>query len=165
MSAPIYTRRIVREAIRDWLVKMKLVKGAPAVLDLMTDDLMADIGLTFAFEMVLTERAVQQAKGYDATHDDEHTHGELTLAALEYARHAYEQDGSVRTGQPLTRPAPSSWWPFRACDWHPRDTAKANLIVAAAMLIADAERLERAEATPISQPQLDLNLNLERPRP
>lgn len=126
----------------DWLVAMKLVKGPRALLERMADDLLAEMGLTSVFELVLTERALQVTKGFDAAHDDRHVNGELNLASLEYARAALEQENLGNAGDP------SSWWPFEAEAWKPRDTPLGNLIVSLAFQIAEAERIERAAKAP-----------------
>lgn len=142
MNAPLYPRRIIREVVIDWLVKMELDLVPMPLLERMADDLLSEMGLTSIFELVLTERAMQVTKGFDADHDDGHVNGELNLASLEYARAALEQEHLGNTSEP------SEWWPFEAKAWKPRKTPLGNLIVALAFLIAEAERIERAKAAP-----------------
>lgn len=88
------------------------------------------IALTTAVSDVLAERQRQQLeKGFSAEQDDTYTCGELAAAALSYI-------------EPMEA---SSYWPV---DWHddsfkPSDERR-NLVKAAALLLAEIERIDRA---------------------
>ncbi len=81
---------------------------------------------------VLAERAKQVAKGYDAAHDDGHTDGEIANAAAWMA-----VDFECRE---LRDNVPN--WVVNLCDKTP--TRREDLVIAAALLIAEIERLDRA---------------------
>jgi hypothetical protein len=80
-----------------------------------------------AGKLVADERHRQIAKGYDAAHDDAHTKGEIAHA-VEDALHDYNWPNHP----------PRSLWVRREHD------PIRSLIIFAAMLVAEAERLERA---------------------
>lgn len=82
-------------------------------------------------EEVLTERFRQQVAGYTTAHDDGHSHKELAEAAIAYIR-------ADATGGP---------WPI-----HPKGY-RANLVKAAALLIAEIERHDRQEASSAQEPR------------
>lgn len=85
--------------------------------------------LSSAFRDVVKERHRQQVvKGFSAEQDDTYTCGELAAAAISYI-------------EPVEA---ESYWPV---DWHddsfkPSDNRR-NLVKAAALLIAEIERLDR----------------------
>ncbi|SEG30437.1 ParB N-terminal domain-containing protein [Thauera chlorobenzoica] len=88
-----------------------------------------------AVEEVINERERQIAvEGWAPAHDDKYQDGELPRAAACYALHgcAPQQDDGP------------SQWPFPAEWWKP-GTPRRNLVKAAALLIAEIERLDRAE--------------------
>lgn len=91
---------------------------------------------------VAAERLRQvEAEGYTERHDDGHP-GELAQAAGCYARHAglHIKDGSTDT----TFGLPSlSGWPWEMGAWKPKD-ARRDLIRAAALIVAEIERLDRS---------------------
>lgn len=87
------------------------------------------------YDEIEARRAEQIAKGYDATHDDEHDNGEIAMAAA-----AYAAAGAKKS------PAGAALWPWSIDQFHPTD-ARINLIDAAALCVAEIERLDRA-ATP-----------------
>jgi len=86
---------------------------------------------------VIDERVRQlEEEDWDYTHDDEHINGELIHAAICYAQigqNPYDPQGQVR---PMT-------WPWGDDDWKPKSNRE-NLVRAAALLIAEIERLDRA---------------------
>lgn len=88
---------------------------------------------------VVAERALPIKAGAIAERDDRHTKGELAWAAICYARAAVDTD-LILGGLPL----PFSW-PFAATAWAPT-TPRRNLVKAAALIVAEIERLDRAEA-------------------
>lgn len=87
-----------------------------------------------AIEDVINERERQIAvEGWAPAHDDRYQAGELPRAAACYALHgcAPQQDDGC-----------SSQWPFPAAWWKP-GAPRRNLVKAAALLIAEIERLDR----------------------
>jgi hypothetical protein len=97
--------------------------------------------LTDAARDVLTERGRQaDVEGWTAAHDDDHDCGDLALAGAAYALHAgcnlnpfSQQDLGE---QPI-------FWPWSAEWWKPGDTRR-SLVKAAALIIAEIERIDRA---------------------
>jgi hypothetical protein len=97
----------------------------------MSDDVIAEIA---------AERKRQiEVEGWTRQHDADHIDGELALAASAYAYNAKRQ----------TSLAPS-WWPFNDPWWKPK-TPRRDLIRAAALIVAEIERIDRA--SPRSDPQ------------
>lgn len=99
-------------------------------------------------ELVTEERARQAQKGFDAEHDDQHRLGELTEAAQCYA---------TVGGAQIRGSGVEEWpvelfdghhdslieWPFRDHEYRPDAYAINNLVKAAALLVAEIERLQR----------------------
>ncbi|MDT4861230.1 hypothetical protein FQZ97_958280 [compost metagenome] len=88
---------------------------------------------------VLAERQRQvEVEGWTAEHDDMYSHGELAIAAARYAQE------SARENQldscPLPRPSP---WPWPAKWWKP-GAPRRMLVKAGALILAEIERLDRA---------------------
>lgn len=80
---------------------------------------------------VLTERCRQvEVEGWTPEHDDQYTRMELPRAACCYAL-------------VNTLPVPTKW-PWAAEWWKPSEDHRRNLVKAAALLIAEIERLDRA---------------------
>ena len=89
---------------------------------------------TLAMNDVLAERLRQiNSEGWTAWHDDHHEHGELARAAATYALHSTGKHGS----RALT-------WPW-APEWWKPTTRRRDLVKAAALLIAEIDRLDRLE--------------------
>lgn len=88
--------------------------------------------LTPAARDVLAERERQQSvEGWTPEHDDQHIGGDLSAAAKCYA----EAMGPLH-------PRPK-FWPWARKWWKPKDRCS-NLVRAAALLLAEIERLDRA---------------------
>ena len=108
-------------------------------------------GTVRAAHDVLTERFRQQdGEGFPPEHDDGYVRGELIRAAVCYATTALVRAELVAQGMPAggvdaasARAALPGSWPWAARWWKPRD-ARANLVRAAALIIAEIERLDRA---------------------
>lgn len=85
---------------------------------------------------IIAERKRQVEKGFDAAHDDTHGNGELYEAAKAYlvAAKRIEID---------TMPM---MWPFEKMEWRHPGSKREALIKAAAMLVAEINRLQRADA-------------------
>jgi hypothetical protein len=93
---------------------------------------------TKAITDVLAERQRQvEAEGWSAEHDDAHGAGVLSAAGMCYAGHAT----LTLTGEARDEvPAP---WPWAAEWWKPKNPRR-DLVRAAALLIAEIERIDRA---------------------
>ena len=90
-----------------------------------------------AFFLVAKERERQLVEeGWDPDHDDEHEHGQLALAAAAYAIHAAR--GS------LPPDLYERLWPFDQHWWKPKGRVR-DLVRAAALLLAEIERVQREE--------------------
>ena len=91
-----------------------------------------------ALEDITAERHRQQAdEGWTPEHDDTHTGGEMACAAAVYA---------VSAAMPGERQrAFNRYWPWDR-QWFKPAEARRDLVRAAALLIAEIERLDRAEA-------------------
>lgn len=86
------------------------------------------------------ERKRQVAsEGWDLSHDDAYCHGELVKAAMAYCQAASvpRDDTSV-----LANRLPS-YWPWEAGAWKPKNRRR-DLIRAAALIVAEIERIDRA---------------------
>lgn len=95
--------------------------------------------MTAAARDVLRERFRQiHAENWSAAHDDAHTGGEMARAAACYASFAGEADNYRHhfPGVPLT-------WPWDCLWWKPTNRRR-DLIKAAALIVAEIERLDRA---------------------
>lgn len=105
--------------------------------------------LTTAAVDVIAERRGQIAReGYDTTHDDEHTDRSIAMAATCYVRH-YVQRAWVLDVPPLTGSNYQDMeeppdWPDAWHGWKPK-TPRQDLIRAAALIVAEIERLDRLE--------------------
>jgi hypothetical protein len=97
--------------------------------------------LTKAARDVLAERRRQiDVEGFDAAHDDVHVDGELAGAAAAYAAYRSQVSPSIMMGDDIIR----SLWPWAAEWWKPMDR-RHDLVRAAALLIAEIERIDRAD--------------------
>ena len=82
------------------------------------------------------ERSRQiQKEGWTAAHDDKHANGDMAAAAACYALNA-----SLSEGRRMTHPA---WWPW-SLDWWKPKSPRRDLVRAAALIVAEIERLDRA---------------------
>lgn len=95
-------------------------------------------------ERVLMEIAAERGRqvfklGFDSAHDDQHTEGEMANAAACYAL----LNRGVHSIFPW-------WWPWDHKWWKPKDRRR-DLIRAAALLVAEIERLDRKEAADASR--------------
>lgn len=75
-------------------------------------------------------------EGYEPEHDDAHQLEELVLAAACYLERAY-----VVVDGPMRRPP--TGWPWERSAWKPKNDARRNLVRAAALVVAEIERLDR----------------------
>lgn len=95
---------------------------------------------TQAARDVMAERQRQvTAEGWTPEHDDQHEVGELATAAACYAGNA---GGYVWAGG-----WPGEVWPW-AREWWKPSAPRRDLVKAAALILAEIERLDRAEGGP-----------------
>ena len=95
---------------------------------------------------VIAERERQiKAEGYDLEHDDAHQNDEIAAYATFYAMPPAARDWPAEeTGYGMTwgqAIIPADWGPPKACD------RRQELVKAAALLVAEIERLDRAKKT------------------
>lgn len=84
---------------------------------------------------VAAERRRQiEAEGWTPELDDDHRSGEMALAAAAYALHSGEHVSHALV-----------WWPWSISWWKPTDRRR-DLVKAAALIVAEIERLDRAAA-------------------
>lgn len=84
---------------------------------------------------IAAERERQKSvEGWTEAHDDEHDRGELAYAAGCYAGFAH-----------LTIVTPPDAWPWSASYWKQKG-ARRDLIRAAALIVAEIERIDRKQA-------------------
>ncbi len=89
---------------------------------------------------ILLER-LRQVRGerWTAAHDDEHGRGEMACAALCYIQSAQSRNGKPES--PLH--GVPGFWPWSDAWWKPT-TPRRDLVKAAALIVAEIERLDRA---------------------
>ena len=93
---------------------------------------------------VVAERRRQiEAKGLTPEHDDQHADGTLALAAACYALPVSERRSIHGSGVSVWRVL----WPWDREWWKPKDRRR-DLIRAAALIVAEIERLDRAALAP-----------------
>lgn len=86
---------------------------------------------------VLAERQRQQlAEGWTTEHDDEHSCGEMALAASSYALYAHRK--------PIAPAIPFNW-PWEP-EWFKQQGPRRDLVKAGALILAEIERIDRAAA-------------------
>lgn len=103
--------------------------------------------MTKAAADVLAERRRQtEVEGWTPEHDDTHTLGEMACAAAAYAGYsAARADGCLTVASRAF-----DMWPWRSGWWKPT-TPRRDLVKAGALILAEIERLDRAEAAPHPQ--------------
>jgi hypothetical protein len=103
-------------------------------------EILTKAGCTQALLDVFSERQRQvEQERWNLQHDDEHEDGELAKAAACYAyestRTNYQRETDIGNPPPL--------WPWDKEWWKPK-TPRRDLVRAAALVIAEIERLDRA---------------------
>jgi len=81
----------------------------------------------------------KEIEGWTPEHDDTHRDGEMAVAAAAYAYNAAQGDGSRKYNEDH----PITIWPWDQKRWKPK-TRRRDLIKAAALIVAEIERLDRA---------------------
>ncbi len=106
---------------------------------------------------IAAERLRQVEKGWTAEHDDEHDRGELAQAAASFTLRAIARYGDfpIYAGiglAPLRTSHNCGWiglggliWPFRE-EFPYDDDKRRRLVKAAALIVAEIERLDRKSA-------------------
>jgi len=98
--------------------------------------------LSAAEQDILNERRGQSTReGFSVTHDDRHIGFQLSQAADEYLRAAVFCGRHPEVNPELVRPSGS--WPWSPRWWKPC-APRRMLVKAAALLIAEIERMDRA---------------------
>lgn len=111
-------------------------------------------GLSRAMADVIAERRRHvDGEGWTAEHDDAHRRGEMIMAAVAYGTNAAVQIRMSEDGHPAALIAekseaagPPGIWPWARTWWKPKGGPRRILVKAAALLIAEIERLDRREA-------------------
>ena len=117
----------------------------PAVLELVRRLREAESRPTQAAQDVLAERQRQvEAEGWTPDHDDEHAGGQMARAASIYASNAAFATALVDGNTAMCSEAPLGW-PWAKHWWKPVNSRR-DLVKAAALILAEIERLDRAEA-------------------
>lgn len=100
-------------------------------------------------EEIAAERKRQiEAEGWNAAHDDEHRRGELARAAACYAMNVGIGQGFVpimgkERAEAAMRSCPANeQWPWASAWWKPKSPRR-DLVRAAALLVAEIERIDR----------------------
>lgn len=97
-----------------------------------------------AIDDIAAERQRQiEQEGWSLAHDDQHTNGSLAIAAACYAA----PDSSIFDyPNPVLASDPRRLvWPWDRKWWKPKDRRR-DLVIAAALLVAEIERLDRLAA-------------------
>lgn len=97
-------------------------------------DRIDDDGMQAATDVVAERRRQIEAEGWNAKHDDQNVRNELLWAAGCYTLHTAGLPSFV------------DLWPW-AREWWKPTTPRRNLVKAAALIIAEIERLDRLEAS------------------
>lgn len=97
---------------------------------------------------VLAERKRQvSVEGWTPSHDDTHKNNEMAFAAACYAFHAAAASWDLEDcgTEYDSHPAPKNW-PWESEWWKPK-SARADLVRAGALILAEIERIDRAAVT------------------
>ena len=104
-------------------------------LEAVVDHVLAQSATPAARDVLAERRRQVEVKGRSAERDDHYAGSELAVAAGCYAI----------WGETLPRSRPPTLWPFHR-DWWKPTTRRRNLVKAAALLLAEIERIDRAAA-------------------
>lgn len=92
-------------------------------------------------EVWLERQRQIEAEGWTPEHDDQWSNGALARAARCYIAHADNYAGASEVGYRLSEPP--SYWPWERQWWKPKDRRR-DLVRAAALIVAEIERIDRA---------------------
>lgn len=135
------------------LLEYQITRLMNSIADINTKLLAAEAELSAANERTLApvileianERLRQiSVEGWTPEHDDQHSSGELAGAAGYYAKHVNARQWCFKNNPDdyQCEPEPSGW-PWAAEWWKPKNP-RSDLIRAAALIVAELERLDRA---------------------
>jgi hypothetical protein len=94
---------------------------------------------------VLCERHRQiTEEGWTPEHDDEHPPGDLAQAGAAYAVNAVNHLTANHLGFNIENSLPPIHWPWNFAWWKPK-TTRDDMVRAAALIIAEIEKMDRAE--------------------
>lgn len=98
-----------------------------------------------ALDEIAAERRRQiEVEDWSAEHDDCHDGGEIALAAACYAASSTLESSTEVSGGPHRWPARKMLWPWDMKWWKPKGRRR-DLVRAAALIVAEIERLDRAD--------------------
>lgn len=98
--------------------------------------------MTVIDEIAAERKRQVEAEGWTAEHDDAHTHEEMAQAAAMYALPGFARHLLIGVNPETIL---DRLWPWDRKWWKPT-TRRRNLIKAAALLVAEIERIDRFEA-------------------
>ena len=105
------------------------------------------VDVTDAAQDVLAERRRQvEGEGWTPEHDDEHDPGELSAAGSAYALAAADELHPLSAGDGGFKSKSPDSWPWAESWWKPGTDPRRMLVKAAALILAELERLDRASA-------------------
>lgn len=121
----------------------------PEIRAAMGADRKAYDGMTRVLDEIELERGRQiEAEGWHHAHDDEHSEGQLGRAALNYLAASCIttalQGKNYEGKPPLDGMGYAIGWPWERKWWKP-GLVRRMLVKAAALIVAEIERLDRAE--------------------
>ncbi|EKN4807551.1 hypothetical protein [Yersinia enterocolitica] len=124
----------------DVTVSVSDLSALIAQLEAVNEKLLVPVVLEIANER-LRQISVE---GWTPEHDDQHSSGELAGAAGYYAKHVNARQWCFKNNPDdyQCEPEPSGW-PWAAEWWKPKNP-RSDLIRAAALIVAELERLDRA---------------------
>lgn len=134
-------------------VRYEEVSRDDASFTMLRNRLAALEGSVAAADVLAERRRQQEGERWSTQHDDTHVGGELAHAAACYAMKAgigslwmRDNGTTVEPANYATTPSPpAELWPWAPSWWKPKDRRR-DLVRAAALLLAEIERLDRAKA-------------------
>lgn len=105
--------------------------------------------LSYGADLIKAERLRQiREEGWSAGHDDEHTQGEMRLAAVAYAYFINPWIHDLASGDlVLSEGVPPSMWPWEKEWYKPSKDPIRQLVKAGALIAAEIDRRNRAAIT------------------
>lgn len=82
-------------------------------------------------------------EGYSAANDDKNELGAMAAAGACYAIYG----AFKRNNGNVVLPGVPEWWPWVADSWKPSEDIRRNLVKAAALIIAEIDRIDREKAS------------------
>ena len=95
-----------------------------------------------AYDVIAERRRQTDVEDWTPQHDDEHEPGDLATAASAYVYHAAKRLNPYHAGEDEEPEV----WPMRwSIDWWKPTVPRRDLVKAAALIIAEIERMDRAD--------------------